>query len=102
MKSAARFDLVRVGSAGSPGFVEITETSRRVEELRQLMCDAKAKPLMALMVAFHQPLAAVPFDAVAVMNSDKIQWVARNSSKPGEPENPGDGTRHDPGFMPIF
>jgi hypothetical protein len=52
------------------------------------------------MVAFHQPLAGVPFDSASVApagggssSSDggsSFQWVACNSSKPGRPQQ-GDG-----------
>ena len=68
---------------GSPGYVEIVEQPPALADLRQVMCDAKAAPLMSFMVAFPQALQEIPFDAVAVVNSRKIQWLARNSSKPG-------------------
>ncbi len=69
--------------AGSPGTVEVEGASEAVTSMLQLMRDARASPLMTLMVAFPQRLAAVPFDGAAVTNSPVLEWVARDSSKPG-------------------
>ena len=58
--------------------------SEAVTGLLQLARDARASPLMTLMVAFPQPLTAIPWDAAVVTNSSVLDWVARDSSKPGQ------------------
>ena len=50
----------------------------------QLMRDARASPLMTLMVAFPRRLAPVPIDGAVVTNSPVLEWIARDSSKPGD------------------
>lgn len=42
-------------------------------------------PVFSLMVALRmQDLAAMRYDAASVSNSAAIQWVSRDTSKPGE------------------
>ena len=82
-----RTSLDRVCSAccaGTPGTVEVEGASEAVTSMLQLMRDARASPLMTLMVAFPRRLASVPFDGAVVTNSPVLEWVARDSSKPGD------------------
>lgn len=57
--------------------------SEAAASMLQLMRNAQASPVMTLMVAFPQCLAPVPFDGAVVTNSPVLEWVARDSSKPG-------------------
>jgi predicted NAD/FAD-dependent oxidoreductase len=58
--------------------------SEAVDVILQLMRDVRPSPLMTLMVAFPRSLDPIPWDGAVVTNSPVLQWVSRDSSKPGE------------------
>eukprot|EP00850_Spirogloea_muscicola_P021035 SM000234S07895 [mRNA] locus=s234:132798:135648:+ [translate_table: standard] len=65
-------------SIDAPAIPKVTNAIRNVE----------AAPSFALMLAFAEPLFQVPFDGALVSNSERISWVARDSSKPGRQRFP--------------
>jgi predicted NAD/FAD-dependent oxidoreductase len=49
----------------------------------QQLRKVKAVPVFSLLLCVERKDMLVPFDGAAVCNSDTIQWVARDTSKPG-------------------
>ena len=51
--------------------------------MRQLS-DIKGSPRFSLMLALSEGAIRAPFDGATVNNSCTIEWIARDTSKPGK------------------
>lgn len=67
---------------GSPGYLGIAEKGHPGAVLAARMEGLQGTPLFALMVALPRALVEVPFDGASVQSAD-VQWISRDSSKPG-------------------
>lgn len=77
--------LLPTPRADSAGYAGLCGPSSPVASVAQRIQEAAFEPVFSLMVAYEQPLGGLPFDAAAVGGaSGAWQWVACNSSKPGE------------------
>ena len=70
-----------VAIAESPGYVDLG--SNNACSLNQQLRSIKGSPRFSLMVALRQGTITAPFHGASVSHSDTIEWVARDSSKPG-------------------
>lgn len=70
-----------VAIAESPGYVDLC--SNRACGLSQQLRSIKGSPRFSLMVALQEGTITAPFHGASVSHSDTIEWVARDSSKPG-------------------
>lgn len=68
--------------AGSPGSLHLGEAA--ASPMVQQMATVTASPVFSLMVCLNKGAVDPPFDGAAVSGCDGIQWIARDSSKPGE------------------
>jgi predicted NAD/FAD-dependent oxidoreductase len=68
--------------AGSPGSLHLGEAA--ASRMVQQMGTVTASPVFSLMVCLNKGAVGPPFDSAAVSGCDSIQWIARDSSKPGE------------------
>lgn len=68
--------------AGSPGVLDLGEAgaSPVIQQLRTVT----GSPVFSLMVCLEKGTVDAPFDGASVAGCDVIQWVARDSSKPGK------------------
>ena len=73
-------------SAGLPGSVDFGEASL-LELLMKLRQPGKS-PVFSLMLVLEGGLSHYRAQAATVSNSSVLQWVALDSSKPGEPSSP--------------
>ena len=68
--------------AESPGYVDMQgqNSSSIVQQLRNV----RGSPRFSLMLALSQGAIKAPFDGASIINSSLIEWLARDSSKPGK------------------
>lgn len=67
--------------AASPGTMKLggCENAALVQRLRRV----EKTPVYSLMVALRREELSMPFDGASVANSPAIQWISRDTSKPG-------------------
>ena len=67
--------------AGSHGYVDMQahNSCALAERVRAV----KRSPRYSLMLALKQGAIRAPFDGVTVRNSSIIEWISRDTSKPG-------------------
>ncbi|BDA48954.1 Renalase [Coccomyxa sp. Obi] len=72
---------------GSPGVLDLGEAgaSPVIQQLRTVT----GSPVFSLMVCLERSAVNAPFDGSSVAGCDVIQWVARDSSKPGRERSDG-------------
>ncbi len=68
--------------AGSPGSLQLD--GAEASPIVQQMSTVTASPVFSLMVCLHSRAVNAPFDGATVTGSYGIQWIARDSSKPGQ------------------
>ena len=51
--------------------------------LYQQLSTIKGSPRFSLMLALPEGAMKAPFDGASITHSDSIEWIARDSSKPG-------------------
>lgn len=66
--------------AGSPGYLGGMELGSAFAELQGVA----PSPVFAMMATLSAPLLQVPFDAATVVGDKELQWICRDTSKPGE------------------
>ena len=67
--------------AGSHGYVDLGE--HNTCDLSQRVQAVKRCPRYSLMIAIKKGAVQPPFDGVTVINSNVIEWLSNDSSKPG-------------------
>ena len=67
--------------AGSHGYVDMQAHSSCV--LAERVRAVKRSPRYSLMLALKDGAIQAPFDGVTVRNSSIIEWISRDTSKPG-------------------
>ena len=67
--------------AGSHGYVDMQahNSSALAERIRAV----KRSPRYSLMLALREGAIRAPFDGVTVRNSSIVEWISRDTSKPG-------------------
>eukprot|EP00884_Botryococcus_braunii_P007656 jgi/Botrbrau1/16892/Bobra.150_2s0105.1 len=88
--SGAGFDAVVLSDLmtlqpGSPGYLGLQNQGIYFPELQSV----ENVPLFSMMAAVPSPLLQVPFDAAAVEGNAALQWISRDSSKPGREREDG-------------
>ena len=68
--------------AESPGYVDMQ--GHNSSSIIQQLCDIRGSPRFSLMLALSQGAIKAPFDGASITNSSSIEWIARDSSKPGK------------------
>ena len=48
------------------------------------LCNMKGSPRFSLMLAVSGDAIKAPFDGASITNSNTIEWIARDTSKPGK------------------
>ena len=67
--------------AGSHGYVDLQAHSSC--ELAERVRAVKRSPRYSLMLALKKEAIRAPFDGVTVRSSSIIEWISRDTSKPG-------------------
>ena len=79
--------------ADSAGYVKLHGAYPAVDSAVGRIKEAAFDPVFTLMVAFDTPLST-PFDAAVVSGGSGFQWLACDSSKPGDGVRWGEGGRY--------
>eukprot|EP00897_Mesotaenium_endlicherianum_P010330 jgi/Mesen1/9325/ME000061S08765 len=77
------FDAVVLAAAYKTFQVDVEGEAEQLEDLLTAVRGVEAFPCFAVMLSFTTPLTEVPFDGALVTGSERVSWVARDSSKPG-------------------
>lgn len=67
---------------GSHGYVDLKE--HNTCDLSQRVQAVKRSPRYSLMIALKEEAINAPFDGVTVKNNQVIEWISKDSSKPGK------------------
>ena len=78
-------ECVRGLASSDEGQALGAEGRNRLQRLTEGLLAARASrvPLYTLSAEVHGGAALIPFDGVTVVGSDRVQFLARDSSKPG-------------------
>ncbi|CAL5226136.1 g8955 [Coccomyxa viridis] len=71
----------------SPGYVEMQ--SHNSSTIMQQLFNMQGSPRFSLMLALSEGVIRAPFDGASIDNSCTIEWIARDSSKPGRERQDG-------------
>ncbi len=58
--------------------------SYNASTIMQQLCNIKSSPRFSLMLALSEGVIQAPFDGASIENSCTIEWIARDTSKPGK------------------
>ncbi|KAK3281220.1 hypothetical protein CYMTET_10975 [Cymbomonas tetramitiformis] len=80
---------VMAGTPGTPGTLNIDQEYHPLEKHFSAMAGVPPGSLFSAMIALPRALEGVPFDAAVVKGSTDLQWICRDSSKPGRGRDDG-------------